>query len=167
MANEPKNESAKTSGSAGSSRHSDNSHGPNSADAGQDTIEIDEWSAVRGAAEEHELMDQQYIQGRFRYKLERKLGGGGFGTVYLATCEANPTEHIDCPPTAVAVKVISPPHGTNATKLIKRELAALLALRHNRIPRVYDWQFDPPHHSSLSTTFRMAVFMTNWWLVAR
>ncbi len=80
--------------------------------------------------------------GRFNYRLDRHLGFGGFGSVYVGT-RLNPIQPITdgetTPPETVAVKVFHSDDGKNPLDSMNRELAALLALRHHRIPRIYDW----------------------------
>ncbi|MDH3686274.1 MAG: serine/threonine-protein kinase [Myxococcales bacterium] len=66
-----------------------------------------------------------------------KLGKGAFGSVHLARClDSGPEGH---PPSRVAIKVIPSVPGPAAANALRRELASLLALRNDRIPRVYDW----------------------------
>lgn len=84
------------------------------------------------------------IRGRWSYIVEQRLGTGGCGSVYAATCEANPSLLADCPPSRVAVKYFKPPLGQDPLVLLKRELSAMLAIRHSRIPRLYDWSLEPP-----------------------
>ena len=82
------------------------------------------------------------IQGRWRYGLLRRLGRGGFGSVFLArTLDADPGDP-GAPPEQVAVKVLGRMKGTHARTSLKQELAALLSIQHERIPRLYDWSVD-------------------------
>jgi len=82
------------------------------------------------------------IQGRWRYGLVRRLGRGGFGSVFLArTLDADAGDP-EAPPEQVAVKVLGRAKGSHARTSLKQELAALLAIDHERIPKLYDWRVD-------------------------
>jgi serine/threonine protein kinase len=80
-----------------------------------------------------------------RYRLIRPLGAGGFGSVFLAET-LDVTEHgpgrTAAPPAQVAVKVLGHARETQAKNSLKRELAALLAIRAPQIPELYDWCLD-------------------------
>jgi serine/threonine protein kinase len=83
------------------------------------------------------------LQARYRYRVLRRLGRGGFGSVFLARCldgSDSPTD--EAPPKLVALKVMARPDDPQARNSMKRELAALLAVRHDRIPKLYDWNID-------------------------
>ena len=82
------------------------------------------------------------LHGRYRYRLERRLGSGGFGSVFQAQRLEQPQEaDASAPPETVAIKVFHNPD-RDSSKLLKREISSLLALKHPRIPRVYDWGID-------------------------
>ncbi len=83
------------------------------------------------------------LTARFRYRVLRRLGRGGFGSVFLARClEASESVDQEVPPKLVALKVMAKPNDPQARNSLKRELAALLAVRHDRIPKLYDWNID-------------------------
>ncbi len=81
------------------------------------------------------------ISGKLRFRLDRLLGVGGFGSVFQATCLA----HTDHPgvPEHVAVKILTGSlRDRHRRHTLQRELSSLLAIRCERIPRVYDWELD-------------------------
>jgi len=81
------------------------------------------------------------VAARYRYELGAFLGLGGSGTVHVATRREPLTgvgEGRPEVPETVAVKMFGDDDGSSLASL-NRELTALLALRHPRIPRVYDW----------------------------
>jgi len=83
------------------------------------------------------------LQARYRYRVLRRLGRGGFGSVFLARCLDGPESGADDgPPKLVALKVMAKPDDPQARNSMKRELAALLAVSHDRIPKLYDWNID-------------------------
>jgi serine/threonine protein kinase len=83
------------------------------------------------------------LQARYRYRVLRRLGRGGFGSVFLARCLDGPEAgEREGPPKLVALKVMAKPDDPQARNSLKRELAALLAVRHDRIPKLYDWNID-------------------------
>lgn len=74
---------------------------------------------------------------RFRYRLRRKLGHGGFGSVYLAdTLNAEGDM-----PAQVVLKFFHVPQTGDQRSLFRREVSSLLALKHDRIISLYDWRF--------------------------
>lgn len=83
----------------------------------------------------------QELRGRHAYRLMKPLGRGAFGSVFLARCLDRDPERGACPPEAVAVKILGE-HKGPARDHVRRELSALLALSHARIPRVYDWRIE-------------------------
>jgi hypothetical protein len=84
------------------------------------------------------------LRGRFRYRLIKRLGRGAFGSVYFARCVDHDSRRDDSPPEQVAVKILGSSNGAGM-QMLRRELAALLAIRCDRIPRVYDWSLDGEH----------------------
>jgi serine/threonine protein kinase len=96
-------------------------------------------------APEAKLPEEGHIlSARYRYQVLRPLGRGGFGSVFLARCLDSAEEAADPshPPELVALKVMARPNDPQARNSLKRELAALLAVRHDRIPKLYDWNID-------------------------
>ncbi len=89
------------------------------------------------------LQPGEELQARYRYRILRRLGRGGFGSVFLARClDGADSEDQERPPKLVALKVMARPDDPQARNSLKRELAALLAVRHDRIPKLYDWNID-------------------------
>ena len=84
------------------------------------------------------------LRGRFRYRLIKRLGRGAFGSVYFARCVDHDTRRDDSPPEGVAIKILRTSKG-QAMQMLRRELSALLAIQHDRIPRVYDWSLEGEH----------------------
>jgi hypothetical protein len=82
------------------------------------------------------------LGGRFRYRLMKQLGKGAFGSVFLARCLDADAWRDDVPPERVAVKILCAPRRQSPVNLLKRELSALLAMQHDRIPRLYDWSIE-------------------------
>ncbi len=83
------------------------------------------------------------LQARFRYRVLRRLGRGGFGSVFLARCLDGDSAGVqEGPPKLVALKVMARPDDPQARNSLKRELAALLAVQNDRIPKLYDWNID-------------------------
>jgi len=83
------------------------------------------------------------LRARYRYRVLRRLGRGGFGSVFLARClDGDDSGDDETPPKLVALKVMARPDDPQARNSLKRELAALLAVRHDRIPKLYDWNID-------------------------
>ena len=81
------------------------------------------------------------LRSRFRYRLIKRLGRGSFGSVFFARCLDHDPRRDDSPPDRVAIKILGSSR-KNATEMLRRELAAMLATRDRRIPRVYDWSLE-------------------------
>lgn len=73
-----------------------------------------------------------------RYRIVRKLGHGGFGSVYLA----NVLNYDGTTPAQVVLKFYHVPQTGTQRSLFRREVSSLLALNHDKIIRLYDWRFS-------------------------
>jgi hypothetical protein len=82
------------------------------------------------------------LEGRHRFRLMKRLGSGRFGAVFLAR-RLDGGEGASVPPERVAVKVF--PCRRREAGALRRELAALLAIRHPRVPRLHDWSTEGRH----------------------
>jgi hypothetical protein len=81
------------------------------------------------------------LQGDHRFRLMKQIGRGRFGSVFLARCLDD--DGAPALPERVAVKVF--PYRRVESHVLRRELAALLAIRHPRVPRVHDWSLEQRH----------------------
>ena len=81
------------------------------------------------------------LRAKFRYRLIKRLGRGSFGSVFFARCLDHDPRRDDSPPARVAIKILGAAR-KNAPEMMRRELAAMLATNHDRIPRVYDWSLE-------------------------
>lgn len=73
----------------------------------------------------------------YRYRLVRKLGHGGFGSVYLAE-SLNGDGAV---PEQVVLKFYHVPQTGDQRSLFRREISSLLALEHDRVISLFDWRF--------------------------
>ncbi|MFO1462313.1 MAG: protein kinase [bacterium] len=69
-----------------------------------------------------------------RYRIERNLGAGAGGTVYLARDPSLP----DAPPVALKIVAAEAETDLSATRALLHEFRALSALRHRHLAQVYD-----------------------------
>ena len=81
------------------------------------------------------------LRGRFRYRILKRLGRGAFGSVFLARCLDTDSRRDDSPPERVAIKILGSRKGS-PSEMLRRELSSMLAIQHDRIPRVYDWSIE-------------------------
>lgn len=88
------------------------------------------------------LQPGDILTGTWRWRLTRRLGSGGYGSVWHARREDDGA--IDAPADEAAVKLVHPPDGVDADVMLRRELAAMLAMRSERIPRALDWAVGRP-----------------------
>ncbi|MGI8905874.1 MAG: protein kinase domain-containing protein [Candidatus Sumerlaeaceae bacterium] len=84
------------------------------------------------------------------YTILSKLGSGGMGAVFLAETQSTPCNgptdaNAGSPTERVAIKFFKTGAGIEPGVLIKRELSALRALKHERIPAVRDWSISEPY----------------------
>jgi len=107
------------------------------------------------------------VEGRHRYRLERRLGTGGFGSVFLAQClDASPSSPAR-PPPEVAVKILGPASRAHARTTLKRELGALLSIQHLGIPRLYDWNVDSEPAFAALQYFPAGSLADAWPMIGR
>ncbi|MCZ6463886.1 MAG: serine/threonine-protein kinase, partial [Proteobacteria bacterium] len=108
------------------------------------------------------LVAGDQLRGRFRYRIERRLGRGGFGSVFLADCLDATSDRTDAPPPQVAIKVLGRAGDRHAGNSMKRELSALLAIQHDRIPNLYDWSLDGDLAFVVLEYFPAGSLADNW-----
>jgi serine/threonine protein kinase len=113
-------------------------------DARASTESLDESESpkeVTPSGLETKVQPGDILEARHRYRLVRRLGKGGFGMVFLAD-SLDTRNGPGGPPPQVAIKVIGSTRDRQSRISLKRELAALLAIEHERIPKLYDWSLD-------------------------
>ena len=102
------------------------------------------------------------VRARHRYQPHGRLGAGTFGAVWAAVCIEPDHDAPDVPPKVVAIKFFGT-SGSDGSDFIRRELAALLSMRSECIPLVYDWAvndrlsffvMDYYRHGSLADEFK-------------
>lgn len=114
---------------------------PNHCSSAESRIET---NPMKGVAHRVPMVldEGQELAGKhFRYRLERRLGQGGFGSVYLATC-LNRGYKDNPPPIKVVLKFFHVPSTGDQLNLFRREVSSLLAMQHERIIKLYDWRYD-------------------------
>jgi len=109
------------------------------------------------------------LEARYHYRLIRRLGAGGFGSVYLAECLESSGSYAKRgrPPAEVAVKVLGTANVPMARGSLKRELAALLAIDAPNIPKLYDWSLEPEMTFSVVEYFKGGSLADAWPLVGQ
>lgn len=132
-------------------------HGSDSARGGMTPLQVEEGAELAGK--------------RYRYRIVRKLGHGGFGSVYLAET-LNGDSLI---PAQVVLKFYHVPKTGDQRTLFRREVSSLLALQHDRVIRLYDWRFSDnacflvleyyPAGSLLDTEFFIGMLITEESLI--
>ena len=91
-----------------------------------------------------DLLPGRELKGEYRWRLDKRLGTGGYGTVFKVTRVSSGADAEDPTPRLAAIKIFHPPKTGDPRVLLRRELAALLALKSDRIPRVFDHSIDLP-----------------------
>ena len=107
------------------------------------------------------------VEARLRYRLERRLGSGGFGSVFLAHRLDAPSSTAETPPQEVAVKILGPTSRAHARTTLKRELGALLSIQHPGIPRLYDWNVDSEPAFAALQYFPAGSLADAWPMIGR
>ncbi len=119
--------------------------------SGTETLEVDEGQprSVKApadgvpTAEAPTVEVGDILEGRYRYEILQSAVGNGLGSVFEARrLPVDAAVDADIPPELVAIKVLGPTRDLRATNTLKRELAALLAIEHDRIPKLYDWSVE-------------------------
>lgn len=104
------------------------------------------------------------LEARHRYQILRRLGRGGFGSVYVARCLDRGDDAI---PEQVAIKVLGTSRDPRTASALKRELAALLAIDDPRIPTVYDWLLSEAGAFVVMQYFPAGSLADAWPFLAR
>jgi serine/threonine protein kinase len=115
------------------------------ADASSESLADEGSPRTPGQASDAAKLDVGAIlEARHRYRLSKRLGNGSFGLVYLAEVLPNRDDTGDALPDQVAIKVLGEGSNAHARTSLKRELAALRLIQHDRIPKLYDWNVAGP-----------------------
>jgi serine/threonine protein kinase len=123
-------------------------HMPSSSSMAETKLELPRTAPLQPPAPSPErrrlsmVKEGDTLSGRYQYRLSTKLGQGGFGSVFLGDRIPNGTRGEEEVPSQVAIKCFVAPEGLDVEMLFKRELSALLPLRHGHIPRVFDWGIE-------------------------
>ena len=120
-----------------------------------------------GASPAVEPQPGDLVEGRHRYRLEHRLGTGGFGSVFLAHRLDAPSSPAEDPPREVAVKILGPASQAHARTTLKRELGALLSIQHPGIPRLYDWNVDSEPAFAVLEYFPAGSLADAWPMIGK
>jgi serine/threonine protein kinase len=82
------------------------------------------------------------ISANGKYQLERPLGDGLFGSVWLARVVRAPDGSV-AEGASVAIKFFKNVGDNRRVELVRRELSSLIALQNDRVPPVHDWLVEP------------------------
>ncbi len=100
-----------------------------------------EFPAPDDATSPAEPAPTQIVEGKkASYLLDRSLGQGGSGSVHRAVC----LDEDKGIPKWVAVKALVGLDDRVSNITLKRELSSLLAIKSDRVPRVWDWRVKGP-----------------------